>query len=63
MKSKTRRARCIILVLILLLTSNVYAVDALNEATFTGTIIVDEETAEPLNLGKIEVKVYQSKPY
>lgn len=62
MKSKTRRARCIILVLILLLTSNVYAVDALNEATFTGTIIVDEETAEPLNLGEIEVKVYQSSP-
>lgn len=62
MKGKTRRARCIILVLILLLTSNVYAVDALNEATFTGTIIVDEETAEPLNLGEIEVKVYQSSP-
>ena len=62
MTNKIRRVTCVILALVLLLSANAYAVDDLGESTFTGTIIVDSESPKLLNLGEIEIEVYQSTP-
>lgn len=62
MTNKIKRVACVFFALTLLLTSSVYAVNDLNEPTFSGTISIDSESPEALNLDEIEIKIYQSTP-
>lgn len=62
MTGRLHRTMCVILAIILIITSNVYAVGNNSGSNFTGTILVESASIDKNVLDEITIDVYQSTP-